>query len=88
MIFTIKLTTGRARRIMNFSLLENEEEVLLPPNAMFKVYSVTNLGCSALVQLDEISPVDPILDFVGTPSTPLVIWVDDGAGAAGTALRL
>ena len=82
-IFTIKLTTGRARRIMRFSLLENEEEVLLPPNAMFRVYSVANWGNLALVQLDEIPPVDPILGFVRAPSTALVIRVDEGGGGGG-----
>ena len=78
---------------MRFSLLEIEEEVLLPPNAMFKVYSVTNWGILALVQLDEIPPVDPILGFVGAPSTALVRRSDGndgggGGGGRGAVIRL
>jgi hypothetical protein len=35
-VFTIQLTTGRARDISKFSLIPMEQEVLLPPNCRFE----------------------------------------------------
>eukprot|EP01041_Mallomonas_annulata_P012185 gene12185-biopygen5950 len=64
-MFHIELTTGRARMISDLSMVEGENEVLLPPNSRFEVESI--LGPTAdgqlTVQLKEIEPKDPILRF-------------------------
>ena len=63
--FTIFLTTGRARSIAFISAFKNEEEILLPPNSRFKLLSSLGPTSDGLleVQLEEISPLDPILCF-------------------------
>jgi hypothetical protein len=63
-LFSIELTTGRARLISQYSLVPSEAEVLLPPNSRFKVKGVVNLGGSLTqIQLEELPCLDPILDF-------------------------
>jgi hypothetical protein len=63
-LFSIELTTGRARVITKFSLVPSEAEVLLPPNSRFKVLGQLNAGNGlVIVQLKELPSRDPILDF-------------------------
>ena len=64
-IFNIELTSNRARDISAISMMSNEGEVLLPPNSKFTVMSVFGPSPDGLltVQLLEIPPTDPIMDF-------------------------
>jgi hypothetical protein len=63
-LFTIELTTGRARLITQYSLVESEAEVLLPPNSRFKVKGVFDAGNGLIqIQLEELPCLEPILDF-------------------------
>jgi hypothetical protein len=63
-LFSIELTTGRARVITKFSLVPSEAEVLLPPNSRFKVVSQFDAGNGlVIIQLKELQSLDPILDF-------------------------
>jgi len=63
-LFSIELTTGRARIITKFSLVPSEAEVLLPPNSRFKVVSQFDAGNGlVIIQLKELPPKDPIIDF-------------------------
>ncbi len=62
-LFSIELTTGRARVITKFSLFPSEAEVLLPPNSRFKVMGQLDTGNGlVIVQLKEPSR-DPIINF-------------------------
>ncbi len=49
-LFTIELTTGRARLVTQYSLVPSEAEVLLPPNTRFKVKGVFDAG-NGLIQI-------------------------------------
>jgi hypothetical protein len=70
-LFSIELTTGRARIITKFSLVPSEAEVLLPPNSRFKVIGQLDAGNGlTMVQLKELPSLDPIIDFDDLPSTP------------------
>ena len=70
-LFSIELTTGRARIITNFSLVPSEAEVLLPPNSRFKVVSHFDAGNGlTIIQLKELPPKDPIIDFDAPLSAP------------------
>jgi hypothetical protein len=63
-LFSIELTTGRAREISQYSFYPQEQEVLLPANTMLKVVAVLNMGHElSNVQLREVNPLDPILVF-------------------------
>jgi len=63
-LFTIELTTGRARLITQYSLVPSEAEVLLPPNCRFKVKGVFNAGNGLIqIQLEEQPCLEPILEF-------------------------
>ena len=63
-LFSIELTTGRARVISMFSLVPSEAEVLLPPNSRFKVLGQLDAGNGlVIIQLKELPSRDPILDF-------------------------
>jgi hypothetical protein len=63
-LFSIELTTGRARIITKFSLVPSEAEVLLPPNSRFTVLGQLDAGNGlVIVQLRELPSVDPIIDF-------------------------
>ena len=63
-LFSIELTTGRARVITKFSLVPSEAEVLLPPNSRFKVLGQLDAGNGlVIIQLKELPSRDPILDF-------------------------
>ena len=63
-LFSIELTTPRARMIQRYSLLPSEQEVLLPPNSMFEIVGVLDAGNGmALIQMREVAPRDPILIF-------------------------
>ena len=63
-LFSIELTTGRARVISMFSLSPREAEVLLPPNSRFIVLGQLDAGNGlVIVQLKELPSRDPIIDF-------------------------
>ena len=67
-LFSIELTTNRGRQVQEYSLLPDEQEVLLPPNSVFSVRGVFNAGNGlTMVQLLEEPPRDPILDFPVPP---------------------
>ncbi len=68
-LFTIELTTGRARMITMYSLVPSEAEVLLPPNSRFKVKGTLDAGNGLMqIQLEELPCLEPILDFDGVSS--------------------
>jgi hypothetical protein len=70
-LFSIELTTGRARTITKFSLVPSEAEVLLPPNSRLKVVSQFDAGNGlTIIQLKELPSLDPIIDFDALPSSP------------------
>ena len=76
-MFTIHLTTGRARVIDNYSLAPREMEILLPPNSRFDISAVLDRGGGLWeVQMNEVKSSDPILSF-GSQGEPLavVLWV-------------
>ena len=78
-IFIIALTQGRARSIADVSMVETEDEVLLPPNTRVLVDSTLDAGGGlVLVSLTELEPLDPILSF-GTSGEPLEVVADDAA---------
>jgi hypothetical protein len=63
-LFTIELTTGRARVIDKYSLEPSEAEVLLPPNSRFRVKGFLKAGNGLTqIQLEELPCLEPILDF-------------------------
>ena len=63
-IFTIELTSGRARDIAGLSMIASESEVLLPPNSRFLVKAKMNVGNELwMIQLEELPPLDPIMKF-------------------------
>ncbi|NDC43241.1 MAG: hypothetical protein EBZ77_17120, partial [Chitinophagia bacterium] len=63
-ICIIALTQGRARWIADVSMVETEDEVLLPPNTRVRVDSTLDAGNGlVLVSLTELEPLDPILLF-------------------------
>jgi hypothetical protein len=63
-LFTIELTSGRARLITQYSLVPSEAEVLLPPNSRFKVKGMFDAGNGLIqIQLEELPCLEPILDF-------------------------
>jgi len=69
-LFTLELTTGRARMISQYSFFPNEDEVLLPANSKFLAVSTFDMGADLeTVQLREVAPSDPILPF-GSPPPP------------------
>jgi hypothetical protein len=70
-LFSIELTSGRARIITKLSLVPSAAEVLLPPNSRFKVLGQLDAGNGLLtVQLRGLVSVCPIIDF---DSLPLVL---------------
>ncbi len=69
-LFTIELTTGRARLVTLYSLVPSEAEVLLPPNCRFKVKGMFNAGNDLIhIQLEELPCLEPILDFDAPAAT-------------------
>jgi hypothetical protein len=63
-LFSIELTSGRARDISEFSMVPREREILLPPNSRFKVMSNVDAGNGlTIINLKELPPLEPILDF-------------------------
>jgi hypothetical protein len=81
-LFSIELTTGRARIITKFSLVPSEAEVLLPPNSRFKVVSQFDAGNGLIIiQLKELPPKDPIIDF----DAPISAAAPSAAAAAASA---
>jgi hypothetical protein len=67
-LFSIELTTGRARIITKFSLVPSEAEVLLSPNSRFVVLGQLDVGNGLIIiTLRELPSRDPIVDFDSAP---------------------
>jgi hypothetical protein len=82
-LFTIELTTGRARLITQYSMVPSEAEVLLPPNSFFEVKGVFNAGNGLIqIHLQELPCLDPILDFDDTSSGGVAIGGGGGGAVA------
>jgi hypothetical protein len=82
-IFTIVLTQGQARDITRYSMIEAEDEVLLPPGCKFKVESVMNAGNGlTLIQLKELPSKAWIMD-IRPPNTDSVTGAAGGGGLGG-----
>ena len=62
-IFQIQLTQGQAREITRYSLVQAEDEVLLPPGCKFKVESTLPQGDLTLIQLREMPSKAWIIDL-------------------------
>jgi hypothetical protein len=89
-LFSIELTTGRARVITKFSLVPSEAEVLLPPNSRFKVMGQLDAGNGlVIIQLKELPSRDPIIDFdaAAAAATAAPAIVSSSAPAAAAAAR-
>jgi hypothetical protein len=70
-LFSIELTTGRARSITKFSLVPSEAEVLLPPISRFKMLGQLDAGGGlVIIQMKELLPKDPIIDFDAAATSP------------------
>jgi hypothetical protein len=83
-LFSIELTTGRARVIAKFSLVPSEAEVLLPPNSRFKVLGQLDAGNGlVIVQLKELPSRDPIIDF-DAPATTAASVVTGGSAVVSS----
>jgi hypothetical protein len=67
-LFSIELTTGRARSVTKFSLVPSEAEVLLPPNSRFVVLGQLDAGNGLIIiTLKELPSRDPIVVFDSDP---------------------
>jgi hypothetical protein len=90
-MFTIHLSTGRARIIDNYSLAPQEMEILLPPNSRFDISAVLDRGDGLWeVQLNEVKSSDPILSF-GSQGEQLAVvlyvwWGIVGFGAVSVLI--
>lgn len=62
-IFTIELSQNQAREITRYSVLANEDEVLIPPGSTFLVRAVLPQGELTLVQLEEVMSEEWIVDL-------------------------
>ena len=72
-LFVIELTTYRGRVVTEYVKLSEEEEVILPPNTVFTVMGVLNLGEGLyMIHLKEELPIDPIIPYglEGTAAVP------------------
>lgn len=69
-IFAIRLTQGQARDISRYSMLPDENEVLLPPGCRFKSLGVLPAGDVTIVQIEEIVSKELILDLAPAPGPP------------------
>ncbi len=79
-LFSIELTTGRARVITKFSLVPSEAEVLLPPNSRFKVVSQFDAGNGlVIIQLKELPSRDPIIQFDAPTATAALVALGGSA---------
>ena len=65
-LFIIELRCGRARDISRYSAHPEEKEVVLPPNSRFIVTGVLPQGELSIVNMREVAPLDPILEFGAT----------------------
>jgi hypothetical protein len=83
-LFSIELTTGRARIITKFSLVPSETEVPLPPNSRFKVVSQFDAGSGlTIIQLKELPSLDRMINFDAIPSSPAPAFALASAAAGG-----
>eukprot|EP01046_Picozoa_sp_COSAG06_P001656 COSAG06_NODE_56_length_27627_cov_106.527136_9_plen_268_part_00 len=63
-IFSIALTQGQARDITRYSMIEAEDEVLLPPGCKFKVESLMDAGNGlTIIQIKELPSKAWIIDI-------------------------
>ena len=71
-LFAIELKTYRGRVINDYVQISEEQEVILPPNTMFTVMSVLNMGEGLhMIQLREEIPRDPIIPYGLESTTPV-----------------
>ena len=63
LLLNIELTCGRARDISRYSVHREENEIILPPNSRFVVGGVLKQGDLTVVNVTEVAPLDPILEF-------------------------
>ena len=73
-IFAIRLTQSQARDITRYSLVQAEDEVLLPPGCRFRVKSSLDAGHGlSIIQLEELPSDEWIIDLSqpsGEPEAP------------------
>ena len=69
-IFAIQLTQGQAREISRYSLVESEDEILLPPGCKFEVQSVLPQGDLTIIQLLEVASKDWVFDLSSPAAAP------------------
>jgi hypothetical protein len=63
-LFHLKLTAPLARDIREFSLFPKENELLLPPNVLFVVDALLNLGNElCILQCTQVDSVDALLQL-------------------------
>ena len=64
-MFNIEMTSGQGRLISGLSMMDGEDEVLLPPNSRFTVVGLLGPSSDGLlvVQLMEKTALDPIMSF-------------------------
>ena len=86
-LFTIELTTWRARLISELSLFPQESEVLLPPNTRLEVVATLDGGGGlTIIQLRELEPSDPILRFGGRASATVAPTTTPASTPSSTPL--
>jgi hypothetical protein len=84
-LFSIELTTGRARSITKFSLVPSEAEVLLPPNSRFVVLGQLDAGNGLIIiTLRELPSRDPIVHFDLDPASATTTTSYSSASSAAT----
>jgi hypothetical protein len=69
-IFAIQLTQGQAREISRYSLVQSEDEILLPPGCKFEVQSVLPQGDLTIIQLLEVASKDWVFDLSSPAAAP------------------
>ena len=63
-LFELELTTGRARFINQYTILDQGDEIVLPINSTFIIDNIIKLQKDiTLVILKEIESVEPIFNF-------------------------
>lgn len=61
-LFTVKLTSARARGVAGLSMIPIEAEVILPPSSHFTVVSKLAMEDElCIVQLKELPPLNSVL---------------------------
>jgi hypothetical protein len=86
-LFSIELTTGRARSVTKVSLVPSEAEVLLPPNSRFIVLGQLNADNGlTIITLRELPSRDPILHFDSAPAYAVTLCtIQNRVGSVASA---